>query len=43
MKALNITMISHKYAKYSNLIGGIVMVLIGILMIFKMEWLMFNF
>ncbi len=43
MKALNVTTMSHKYAKYSNLIGGIVMIIIGILMIFKMEWLMFNF
>ena len=43
MKTLKITAISNKYSKYSHLIGGIIMVLIGILMIFKPEWLMFNF
>ena len=40
---LNIKGISSKYGKYSHLIGGIVMLLIGLLMIFKPEWLMFNF
>ena len=43
MLTLNIKGISSKYGKYSHLIGGIIMVLIGILMIFKPEWLMFNF
>lgn len=43
MKSLKLTGISNKYAKYSHLIGGIIMLLIGILMIFKPEWLMFNF
>ncbi len=43
MKTLSIKGISSKYGKYSNLIGGIIMILIGILMIFKPEWLMFNF
>jgi thiol-disulfide isomerase/thioredoxin len=43
MTSLKITGISNKYAKYSHLIGGIIMLLIGILMIFKPEWLMFNF
>ena len=43
MTTLKITGISNKYTKYSHLIGGILMILIGILMIFKMEWLMFNF
>lgn len=43
MKTLKITGLSNKYAKYSHLIGGILMVLVGILMIFKPEWLMFNF
>lgn len=43
MLTLNIKGISSKYGKYSHLIGGIIMILIGILMIFKPEWLMFNF
>ena len=43
MCTLNIKGISSKYGKYSHLIGGIIMILIGILMIFKPEWLMFNF
>ena len=32
-----------KYTKYVNLIAGIIMILIGILLIFKPEWVMFNF
>lgn len=43
MLTLNIKGISSKYGKYSHLIGGIIMILIGILMVFKPEWLMFNF
>ena len=43
MVTLNTKGISSKYGKYSHLVGGIIMVLIGILMIFKPEWLMFNF
>lgn len=43
MLTLNIKGISSKYGKYSHLVGGIIMILIGILMIFKPEWLMFNF
>ena len=43
MKTLKVTGISTKYSKLSHLIGGILMLLIGILMIFKPEWLMFNF
>ena len=43
MKTLKITAISNKYSKYSHLIGGIIMILIGLLMLFKPEWLMFNF
>ena len=35
--------ISNKYNKYSHLIGGIMMLIIGLLMLFKPEWLMFNF
>ena len=43
MTTLKVTGVSNKYTKYSHLIGGIIMVLIGLLMIFKTEWLMFNF
>lgn len=43
MKTLEITGISTKYTKYSHLIGGIIMLVIGLLMIFKPSWLMFNF
>ena len=43
MLTLNIKAISTKYTKYSHLIGGILMLAIGILMLVKPEWLMFNF
>ena len=43
MKTLEIKAISNKYAKFSHLIGGIIMLIIGFLMIYKPEWLMFNF
>ncbi|MBR4178659.1 MAG: hypothetical protein IKR57_04870 [Bacilli bacterium] len=43
MKTLEIKAISNKFGKYSHLIGGLIMLLIGILMIYKPEWLMFNF
>ena len=43
MKTLEVTGISTKYTKYSHLIGGIIMLIIGTLMIFKPSWLMFNF
>lgn len=43
MKTLKVKAISNKYTKYSHLIGGLIMALIGILMIFKPKWLMFNF
>lgn len=43
MWTLEVTGISTKYAKYSNLIGGILMLTIGTLLIFKPEYLMFNF
>ncbi|MBU0618910.1 hypothetical protein KKD62_01600 [Patescibacteria group bacterium] len=34
--------IETKYARYSRLIGGSLMIIIGILMLFKPEWLMFG-
>ncbi len=43
MRTMEVTGISTKYSKYSHLIGGILMVIIGILLIVKPEWLMFQF
>lgn len=43
MKTLEIKAISNKFGKYSHLIGGIIMIIIGFLMVYKPEWLMFNF
>ncbi len=43
MITLKSTAISTKYNKYSHLIGGAIMLIIGILIIFKPEWLSFNF
>ena len=40
---LKVTGISNKYTKYSHLIGGVLMLIIGLLMLFKPEWLMMNF
>jgi len=42
MTTLQMTGISTKYSRYSKLIGGVVMVIIGILLFFKPEWLMFG-
>lgn len=43
IKAFEAKGISTKYNKYVHLIGGIIMVIMGILLIFKPEWIMFNF
>ena len=43
MFTMKVTGISTKYNKYSHLLGGIVMLVIGILLIFHPEWLMFQF
>jgi len=43
MKTMTLTGISTKYGKWSHLIGGIIMVLIGLLMILKPAWLQLNF
>lgn len=43
MKTTEVTGLSTKYGKYSSLIGGILMLLIGALLILKPEWIMFNF
>ncbi|MBR4672722.1 MAG: hypothetical protein IKO78_05960 [Bacilli bacterium] len=34
---------SSKYGKYSSIVGGIIMLLVGLLLIFKPAWLMLNF
>ena len=43
IKAFEAKGISTKYNKYVHLIGGLIMVLMGVLLIFKPEWIMFNF
>lgn len=43
IKTMELTGISTKYSKYSHLVGGVLMLIIGALLIIKPEWLMFNF
>ena len=43
MFTLKLTGITNKYNKYSHLIGGLIMLLVGILLLFKPEWIMLNF
>jgi len=43
MTTLEATGISTKYAKYSHLIGGLLMIIVGALLIVKPEYLMFSF
>ena len=43
MVTLKVTGITTKYSNYSHLIGGIIMIIIGILLIFAPNILMFNF
>lgn len=40
MKTLQITGMTTKYTRFSRLIGGIIMLAIGLLLIFRPEWLM---
>ncbi len=42
MMTLEVTGVTSKYARFSHLIGGLVMLAIGVLLIFKPEWLMFG-
>jgi glutaredoxin len=42
MVTLKMTGITTKYSRFSRLVGGILMVLIGLLLIFRPEWLMFG-
>ena len=43
MFTMKVSGISTKYNKYSHVLGGIIMLVVGILLIFKPEWLMFQF
>ena len=43
VKTMSIQGISNKFNKYSHLIGGIIMLIIGLLLIFNPGILMFNF
>ena len=43
MTTMQVTGFSTKYGKLSKIIGGILLLLIGLLLIFKPNWLMFNF
>ena len=43
MRTMKIKAISTKYGKYSHLVGGVIMLVLGLLMVFRPEWLMFNF
>jgi len=42
MVTLQATGLSTKYTRYSNLIGGIIILILGILLILKPQWLMFS-
>ncbi|MFA6525403.1 MAG: thioredoxin family protein [Patescibacteria group bacterium] len=42
MKTMQVTGITTKYARASHLIGGVAMLIIGLLLIIKPEWLMFG-
>ena len=43
MRTMELTGFSTKYGKVSKLVGAILLLAIGLLLIFKPEWLMFNF
>ena len=43
MFTMKVSGISTKYNKYSHLLGGIIMLIVGSLLLFKPEWLMFQF
>jgi glutaredoxin len=42
LATMQIKALSHKYTRFISVAGGIVMIIIGILLIFKPEWLMFG-
>ncbi len=43
MTTMKLTGISNKYSKYSHLVGGLIMIVVGILLLFKPEWIMLSF
>ena len=43
MFTLNATGITNKYNKLCTLVSAIIMIIMGILLIFKPDWLMLNF
>ena len=43
MFTMKVTGITTKYNQYSHLLGGVIMLLIGVLLLLKPEWLMFQF
>lgn len=43
VRTMELTGFSTKYGKISKLVGGLLLLAIGLLLIFKPEWLMFNF
>jgi len=42
MTTLKVVAKSNKYTLYSHLIGGLLMIIIGLLLVFKPSWLMFG-
>jgi hypothetical protein len=42
MLTLKSKVFGSKYAKYTNLVGGVLIFILGLLLIFKPEWLMFS-
>jgi thiol-disulfide isomerase/thioredoxin len=42
MFTMEVTGMTSKYARYSHLIGGVLMIILGLLLLFKPEWLMFG-
>ena len=43
VKTMDVVGFSTKYNKYSHLIGGLIMLVIGLLLVLKPGWFMFNF
>ncbi len=43
MFTMKVTGITTKYNQYSHLLGGVIMLLVGVLLLLKPEWLMFQF
>lgn len=42
MTTLKLKGVTSKYTRFSNVIGGVIMILVGLLLIFKPGWLMFG-